>query len=314
MANDVGPERVVLTIGRTELRGFEGSYIETNCTIQSAVLEYDIALQGYDITFTAPPTSSMKVRDADTWIDSTQDDGDPQPLTWTGLASYLSVYSSANASFVTDLATGVTTYPSGPTLNGLVMRHTEQIGDDSEGTLIVSDPTNEVLNSLNELMFRAGIMAGSEQYRSKNVITSEPSVKQSVKARQTLSVDVFDASLGWFAGAATIQVVAILLVLPVLWGWWELGLVDLTLSPFHVATLFDAPLLQHVHSTVGAVGIMRDVGDMQIKLGLVDTTTPACANCFPNEYDLSPRNSACRLGVAEAHRVTRPQKGMRFTQ
>ena len=305
MVKNAGPERVVLNIGRTELRGFNGSYIETNCTLQSAVLEYEISLQGHDIAFTSPPSSAKMIRKAETFIDTTQSDA--QPLKWAGLASYLSVYSSANATFALDLPAGDTTFPAGASLNGLVMRHTEQIGDDIEGNLIVSDPTDEVLNGLNELMFRSGLMAASTQNYS-------PADNQSVQARQTLSVDVFDASLGWFAGAAAIQIIALLLILPVLWGWWELGLVDLTLSPFHVAKLFDAPLLQDVHSTAGAVGIMRNVGDMQVRLGLVERS-PTCQDFYAKEEPCAQsRETKSRLGIAEAHRVAAPQKGMRFTR
>jgi hypothetical protein len=305
MVNDAGPERVILNIGRTELRGFNGSYIETNCTLESAVLEYEISLRGHDITLASPPSSAKVIRKAETFIDTTQ--SHPQPLKWAGLASYLSVYSSANATFALDLPAGYTTFPAGASLNGLVMRHTEQIGDDVEGNLVVSDPTDDVLNSLNELMFRSGLLVGSSKDYG-------PTNNQSVQAHQTLSVDVFDASLGWFAGAATIQIIALLLILPVLWGWWELGLVDLTLSPFHVAKLFDAPLLQDVHSTAGAVGITRNLGDVQIRLGLVEAS-PIRHEFYAREMpNAQGQGAQFRLGIAEANRVAAPHKGMEFTQ
>jgi hypothetical protein len=136
---------------------------------------------------------------------------------------------------------------------------------------------------------------------------------QSVQAHQTETLNVFHSDLRWFAGAAAIQIVALILILPVFYGWWKIGLPDLTLSPFHLAKLFDAPLLRDVNSNTGARGIVRDVGSLPVKLGLVETPTYPDTG-FNELSTMGLQRRASRVGIAESQRVAVPWKGMRFTK
>jgi hypothetical protein len=99
----------------------------------------------------------------------------------------------------------------------------------------------------------------------------------------------------------------------VFYGWWKIGLPDLTLSPFHLAKLFDAPLLRDVNSNTGARGIVRDVGSLPVKLGLVETPTYPDTG-FNELSTMGLQRRASRVGIAESQRVAVPWKGMRFTK
>lgn len=46
---------------------------------------------------------------------------------------------------------------------------------------------------------------------------------QTLTASQTLTQNVYHSDLRWFTGAAVLEMLAILAVAPVFWGWWTLG-------------------------------------------------------------------------------------------
>ena len=99
----------------------------------------------------------------------------------------------------------------------------------------------------------------------------------------------------------------------VFYGWWNHGLSDLTLSPFHLAKLFDAPLLKDVNSKTGTLRLIRDVVSLPIKLGLVETPTHTDSGLNePTAIRAQTRES--RLGIAEPQTVAAPWKGMRLSE
>ena len=180
------------------------------------------------------------------------------------------------------------------------------------GSIVVSDPTDEVLNNVNELMFRGGVLAGEWGKNLTHMMDDGLHTNRSFYANQTRTLNVFDSDLRWFAGAATIQIVALMLILPVFWGWWELGLVDLTLSPFHLANLFEAPLLDDVNSAASVREIIRDVGSLHIRLGLIERSRDGLSCSSDEKVTPNDPGRLSRLGIAESPRVAAPYKGIRF--
>ena len=176
-----------------------------------------------------------------------------------------------------------------------------------------TDPTDDIVSGLNSMMFSAGVLAGTWR-NATQLIDKSLSVNQTVQVQQTRTQNVFHSDLGWFAGAAAIQTLTILLILPVFWGWWSIG-VELTLSPFQTAKMLDAPLLKHINSAAGATGITNEMGDRKLKLGLVGVPeyTPRPKDDEKN-LDRAGESYATgsRIGITDAQRVVRPQKGMRF--
>lgn len=78
--------------------------------------------------------------------------------------------------------------------------------------------------------------------------------------------ELTNESRRWWAGAACIEIMTIILVLAMFWGSWTLEN-DLNLSPFNMALAFDSPLLQDIDSVSGAKGVVRTMGDTTIALG-----------------------------------------------
>ena len=137
------------------------------------------------------------------------------------------------------------------------------------------------------------------------------SLYQNILANETKQVEAYHSDLRWFCGAAVVQVLTMLLILPNFWGWWSIG-VDMTLSPFHVAKLLDAPLLRDVNSAAGATGVVRGVGDMKVKLGVVEIRR--LRHGVQSEEKEWGMTSGSRLGIDEPRNFVAPIKGMRFTE
>lgn len=101
------------------------------------------------------------------------------------------------------------------------------------------------------------------------------------------------------------EILAILAVAPVYFGWWKLG-VRVTMSPLEIAKAFEAPLLKNVNSTVGSRGIVSEMGDVNVAFGAAESKV--VDNRLGKEF------TASRLVIARADRVIRPRKGMRFEE
>ena len=107
-----------------------------------------------------------------------------------------------------------------------------------------------------------------------------------------------------YAAAAVFELVTVLLVLPMFWGWWTLG-TELTLSPFGIALAFGSPLLSSVNSAVGAKGVVRQLGNVELKYGLV-----AGEDSKGLPQGGTPLG---RLGIARSDHVVGPVEGLRFS-
>jgi hypothetical protein len=91
-------------------------------------------------------------------------------------------------------------------------------------------------------------------------------------------------------------------------GWWTLGC-NLTLSPFAIALAFDSPLLRDVNSAAGAKGVVNELGNMKVKLGVVSDDESSTVS-----DGLRQDGYAGRLGIGEMQSVVRPRKGTKFRQ
>lgn len=85
LSKRAGPEELILIVGRLDVKASNGgAYIETNCTLRSAIVEYDIVMRGRDITFAAPPGSGDIIGlTENTFVDLSLNH--TQPITWLGI-------------------------------------------------------------------------------------------------------------------------------------------------------------------------------------------------------------------------------------
>ena len=134
-------------------------------------------------------------------------------------------------------------------------------------------------------------------------------VEQTLQANQTTTQNVYRSDLRWFAGAAALEILAALFVLPLFWGWWTLDS-PRELSPLGIALAFDAPLLKGANSATGASGVVKQMGDMCVRYGVVENSAGTCDT--DDGVVKGTERGICRLGIAEIGSVRQPQKGMRF--
>lgn len=95
--------------------------------------------------------------------------------------------------------------------------------------LLWHDPTPDIINTFNQFMFRAAAVATG--YHTLDVLfgkqTRPPldpgiSKNQTVAAVQEVTRNIYKSELRWWAGAAAMQLVTALLILPMFYGWWRL--------------------------------------------------------------------------------------------
>ena len=103
------------------------------------------------------------------------------------------------------------------------------------------------------------------------------------------------SDLRWWAGAAALDILTILVVLPLFNHWWTFDRAR-TLSPLELAVAFNAPLVRNIPSTSGAEGVVKDLGDVRVRFG-----------AFAEDDGLSANNRAqtlrSRLGIGRAENM-----------
>lgn len=299
--SSAGNEEAVLTTGIANYNDCNGQYVETNCTLVSAILEYDVEIHGDDISFSSVPGSLPVVALANnTHLDFPS--SKMQPSTITGIVGWLEGYIFTNTSLSVNVPNGTLTSIVDSTLNPVAMKY---MHNPYGCHMHFDDPTEEVIGKVNEFFFRAGIWT-APWTNTTNLLDPGLSVKQTVPAKQTQQLTVFHTDLRWFAGAAVLQLLTIIFVLPVFWGWWKIG-TDLTLSPFQTGKMLQSPLLSDVNSAAGATGVVRDMGDLRVRFGLVEAENPAKTEGYEMNGTHVIRS---RIGIAPSCVVASPQKGM----
>lgn len=307
-----GREPFWIATGHANYDNCDGQFTFTNCTLLPAIVEHKIAVTGRTVTPTITPTSTEPP------IVALANDSckevfplSAQPLAVAGILNYIMPYMASNArlgGLLDGSQSGQVKGLFAPSLNAFSMKYIQTVPNADLCTLITHDPMNDIIAMLNRVLLRAGLLAASWPDITKTIDAEVP-LHQIVHAQWTRDANVFHADFRWFFGAATIQLLTITLLLPTYWGWWHIG-VELTLSPFHIAKLCDAPMLKGINSGAGALGVVRDLGDMRLKLGCitVDTSTNQEAEGMKVQTTASSR-----VGIAKLDQVLDPQRGASFT-
>ena len=162
-------------------------------------------------------------------------------------------------------------------------------------SMVFSDPTNDILASVRELMFRTALASvkGSQAVRV-----------QKISAKESLDVPVYESSYTYLAIALVFSLLGWTAIVPVFLGWKHLGR-PVSMSPIETAKAFGAPVLKVTDSNADTNRILQDVGDRGVKYGAVTTATDA--NGY--RYELKDR---AYLGMAEPSIVRHPRAGERF--
>ncbi|KAK3615803.1 hypothetical protein LTR56_026366 [Elasticomyces elasticus] len=284
----------VLSIHQSDDGTLTGEYVYNACYYLPAILEYDVFITGKEVMIPDSPNQGRLVSVANNtrgpW------EADPEvywPSTIDHFTAYLNLFVGVNVSVVYLGLNGPDNFwREDPRIatNGAVLG--KYLDATAVNDVKFADPSHDVIAQMNEMMFRAGV-AASGWDNLTSLIDPGLAVQQTLQANQTTTEDVYNSDMRWFAGAAALELFAVLMVLPLFWGWWTIGRTNV-LSPVELALAFDAPLFRDANSAQGVRKAVQKVGTTKVRYGAVGSTTPY------------------RLGIAECQNVSTPHQGMRF--
>lgn len=178
-------------------------------------------------------------------------------------------------------------------LNALAYLHLNYTGPQD---FSFSDPLPDIVSKLNQLVFRAASIAASW---SNLTDLLDPGISPHQRVDAQAVRNIFHSDLRYFYGAAFVELFAVILILPIYWGFWKLGH-DITMSPFNFALAFDSPLLSDVHSTAGVAGVVRELGHLRVKFGTLRSSE---GEAYTRAQYKDETASGGRLGFGEYRKV-----------
>jgi len=225
------------------------------CSIEAAIVEYPIVIQNTTVTLDTEKLNNMtvvsKYVSAGDLPTATQGQG-AGPL--EGLNDFFGYYLAANITLLIDPSRNESIY-SGGLIADLFFITDASNYDDSifhKCGLEWSSPTEYVLDSMQDFLFRSSLLA------------STAADAQTFGVQRTYQALIFQSNYYYLAAALAVMLVALLAVLFLLWGWWELGR-RVTLSPLETAKAFGAPTMRQVGENSAVAGILKLTGKMRVK-------------------------------------------------
>ncbi|OCL08504.1 hypothetical protein AOQ84DRAFT_318320, partial [Glonium stellatum] len=253
----------MLFVSAVYLSEVDGSCIGTittdTCNIIAATVEYPVIIQ--DTTMTLNYANLLTNRSVISNYTSKGDEKSNTPNTTLagpliGLNNFIGSYISTSA----ELANPPTTYSANTSLPDLF--YDTNSSDYSPYAyehcgLRWRKPTDYILTSLTEFMFRTALDVGRNESLSSN------------KDLQNFTLGFagtelrYHSDFGYLAGAVILMLLGLLGVFVLLWGWWELRR-PVTLSPLETAKAFGAPILLGAGYTKDAKAIIEEIGDERV--------------------------------------------------
>lgn len=83
---------------------------------------------------------------------------------------------------------------------------------------------------------------------------------------------------------------------------------ELSLSPFHIGKLLDAPILRGINSAAGGLGVINEFGKTRLKLGGI--MFDGCED--EDRFQAVPR-TRIGIGIDQPGQVFQPHSGARTT-
>lgn len=133
--------------------------------------------------------------------------------------------------------------PTAPS-NLFMFQHMVRQGTPDNCVPTMSDPRDEVMAALNEIMFRIGAYWASVSNQSdlELLLDKGVEIRRNITGTLISPVNVFRVNFAYFAGAAIIELFAIGVVMFTLYGWWNLGR-NFSFSPLEIGKVDTPDLL-----------------------------------------------------------------------
>jgi hypothetical protein len=129
-------------------------------------------------------------------------------------------------------------------------------------TVYWTDPTDYMLNQLRQIAFRTSLQAAKDDAKASNAT-------QTVSYTGTSTKTIFTTNFSLVAVAASLNILAVVAILPTYYGWWTLKRKS-SMSPLETARAFAAPLLRDAGANGGWREILEKVGERSVKYMKVD--------------------------------------------
>lgn len=252
------PNNITLGIKYKDKVDCAGKLMINECSLKLATVNYPVVIDGNKSTITLEPNTSI-LDDEVEGYGNVPYESRQGPTTLGGIYRALDnkFNSSAHLRFVG--AVGYEFLTEGATAIQYV--NTEEFVKAGQGFcgITFGDPTNDILASARELMFRTAIAAA----------TGNSSVQaQSVSASQIATRAVYASHYLFLAIATLVTAIAVLLVLVTFHGFWHLGR-QTTMSPLETAKAFNAPLLRNADSNAEVEVLVKELGPYDVRYGAV---------------------------------------------
>lgn len=117
-----------------------------------------------------------------------------------------------------------------------ITNYREMYGPDFDCAPAWKDPRDEIMASLNELLFRTGLYTAQKYDKSylEPLIDAGQEIYYNVTGSPKTPVEIFHSDFRWFAGAAAVELFSIIVVLLTFFGYWRVGR-HATMSPLEIA-------------------------------------------------------------------------------
>lgn len=152
------------------------------------------------------------------------------------------------------------------------------------------DPAIELLRKINTLSFVAALYVTGAPTTERKVREKNNMSHQTIETTVTGIVEQYKTDFAYVGGALAATFITVLLVLPVYWGFWQLGR-KVTLGPLEISHAFNAPIIapdktKNHHGDFDEV--LNEVGNRRVQYGQLVGAPPG------------------QMGLAEPHRVATP--------
>ncbi|KAH0162851.1 hypothetical protein KCU67_g5780, partial [Aureobasidium melanogenum] len=251
---ELGPAGTVLP---EEMQNCDGVLTQKTCALQHAVLEYPIVLRDNVISVDTR-ASAVKVIQTEEVGEVDNDPTRGEPV-FTGFSLAANSITQSTATLKGAGRRGWNYKSTGPLTYFYVQNMHTNYSITCEMTF--SDPTDDILTTFNEIMFRISLAAFGDSSNSSLSTNSTMSAQESVLQ--------YESRYAYLIAAIFISMLACCSVLPTLNGFWRLDR-QFSLSPIEIAKAFDAPVLRlSRHSTSGlpVEKLVKQVGSTEVQYG-----------------------------------------------
>lgn len=231
-------ESINLITGYGTTHDCKGIFNYTACTFKSAIGEYNVTIGPEGLTVENPASPKIIALANNTMPNHTWSHARTgYPSTLGGIAGLAIATWDANAWIQTESNGHLK-----PWIQGGTSVQSYQIDDGDFLCPSFRDPREFIVAGLNKLMFYAGGMLASKYDASylEDRMDDGLTVQKTVEGYLEGNHNVFDTNYSYFAAAAVIELVCIVLIAPTYWGWWNLGR-QVSFSPLEVAKVCKEP-------------------------------------------------------------------------